>query len=56
MVGVDFDGCLANLYADASVHIRYHSDPDQGLLWRNETCVVSAGATRIFAFRDLAEV
>ena len=22
-----FDGVLANYYADASVHIRYHSDP-----------------------------
>jgi hypothetical protein len=24
---VTFDGVLANYYADASVHIRYHSDP-----------------------------
>ena len=41
LLGVDFDGVLANYYADASVHIRYHSDPDQGILWATDTAVVS---------------
>lgn len=35
--------------------MRYHIDPDQGVLWGYETAVVSVGATRRFAFRSIAE-
>jgi hypothetical protein len=35
--------------------MRYHIDPDQGVLWGYDTAVVSVGATRRFAFRPIAE-
>lgn len=33
--------------------MRYHIDPDQGILWGYETAVVSIGAARRFAFRSI---
>jgi alkylated DNA repair dioxygenase AlkB len=48
-----YDGCLLNLYPDGGSGMRYHMDPDQGTLWDYETVVVSVGATRKFAFRDI---
>ena len=33
--------------------MRYHADPDQGILWSRDTAVVSVGATRRFAFREM---
>lgn len=48
-----YDGCLLNLYPDGGTAMRYHSDPDQGTLWDNATAVVSVGATRRVAFRNL---
>jgi hypothetical protein len=52
VLSVEYDGVLANYYADPSVHIRYHSDPDQGTVWAFDSAVVSLGATRMFAFRE----
>ncbi|KAI2496203.1 hypothetical protein MHU86_18298 [Fragilaria crotonensis] len=49
--GIYYDGCLLNLYPDGGSGMRYHSDPDQGVLWDYETAVVSLGATRRFSFR-----
>lgn len=49
--GIYYDGCLLNLYPDGGSGMRYHSDPDQGVLWDFETAVVSLGATRRFSFR-----
>ncbi len=49
--GFYYDGCLLNLYPDGGSGMRYHSDPDQGVLWDYETAVVSVGATRRFSFR-----
>ena len=51
--GQYYDGCLLNLYPDGGSGMRYHSDPDQGALWDFATAVVSVGATRRFAFRDI---
>ena len=51
--GVYYDCCLLNLYPDGGSGMRYHIDPDQGTLWGYETAVVSVGATRKFAFRDI---
>ena len=51
--GVYYDCCLLNLYPDGESAMRFHSDPDQGILWEYETAVVSVGATRRFAFRDI---
>lgn len=51
--GEYYDGCLLNLYPDGGSGMRYHSDPDQGTLWGFETVVVSVGATRRFAFRNI---
>jgi alkylated DNA repair dioxygenase AlkB len=46
-----YDGCLLNHYPDGGSAMRYHSDPDQGLLWDFNTVVVSVGASRRVAFR-----
>jgi alkylated DNA repair dioxygenase AlkB len=46
-----YDGCLLNHYPDGGSAMRYHSDPDQGLLWDCNTAVASVGASRRFAFR-----
>ena len=51
--GQYYNGCLLNLYPDGGSGMRYHSDPDQGTLWDYATVVVSVGATRKFAFRDI---
>jgi alkylated DNA repair dioxygenase AlkB len=51
--GQYYDGCLLNLYPDGGSGMRYHIDPEQGVLWDYETAVVSVGATRRFAFRDI---
>jgi alkylated DNA repair dioxygenase AlkB len=51
--GVYYDGCLLNLYPDGGSGMRYHIDPDQGTMWGFETVVVSVGATRRFAFRNI---
>ena len=51
--GIYYDCCLLNLYPDGGSGMRYHIDPDQGALWGYETAVVSVGATRKFAFRDI---
>jgi len=48
-----YDGCLLNLYQDGQSGMRYHIDPDQGILWDYDTAVVSVGATRRFAFRAI---
>jgi alkylated DNA repair dioxygenase AlkB len=53
--GVYYDGCLLNLYPDGGSGMRYHIDPDQGVLWDYETAVVSVGATRRFSFRNIPE-
>jgi len=51
--GKSFDCCLLNLYPDGESGMRYHSDPDQGTLWGFDSCVVSVGAARRFAFRQV---
>lgn len=48
-----YDGCLLNLYPDGGSGMRYHIDPEQGVVWDFETAVVSIGATRRFAFRSI---
>ena len=48
-----YDGCLLNLYPDGGSGMRYHIDPEQGVVWDYETAVVSIGATRRFAFRAI---
>ena len=48
-----YDCCLLNLYTDGESGMRYHVDPDQGVLWGYETVVVSVGAARKFSFRDI---
>ena len=53
--GYYYDGCLLNLYPDGDSGMRYHIDPDQGTLWDYETAVVSIGATRKFAFREITK-
>ena len=50
-----YDGCLLNLYPDGGSAMRYHIDPDQGTLWDYSTAVVSVGATRRVAFRDVPD-
>ena len=50
---VCFDCCLLNLYPDGDSGMRYHSDPDQGILWGYDTSVVSVGASRRFSFREI---
>lgn len=52
-MGSYYDCCLLNLYPDGDSGMRYHIDPEQGLLWGFDTCVVSVGATRRFAFRNI---
>lgn len=52
--GIYYDGCLLNLYPDGGSGMRYHADPDQGVLWDYETAVVSLGATRRFSFRTIS--
>lgn len=52
--GQYYNGCLLNLYPDGRSGMRYHIDPDQGMLWDYNTAVVSVGATRRFAFRPIA--
>jgi alkylated DNA repair dioxygenase AlkB len=49
---VNYDCCLLNLYPNGGSGMRYHIDPDQGTLWGYDTCVVSVGASRRFAFRE----
>lgn len=51
--GQYYDGSLINLYPDGGSGMRYHADPDQGTIWAYETAVVSVGATRRFAFREI---
>jgi alkylated DNA repair dioxygenase AlkB len=48
-----YDCCLINLYHQSTSGMRYHVDPDQGNLWDYDTSVVSVGATRRFAFREI---
>ncbi|CAB9518249.1 expressed unknown protein [Seminavis robusta] len=48
---VYYDGCLLNMYPDGGSAMRYHMDPDQGVLWDYNTAVVSVGASRRVAFR-----
>ena len=49
-----YDCCLINYYpGDHRSGMRYHQDPDQGVHWTYDTCVVSIGATRGFCFRDM---
>lgn len=48
-----FDCALINHYPCGESAMRYHSDPDQGVLWDFDTAVVSVGATRRFAFRPV---
>ncbi|CAN0061635.1 unnamed protein product [Scytosiphon promiscuus] len=50
--GVLYDGVLLNLYESRSSAMRYHSDPDVGTLWTQDTSVVSVGDTRQFALRQ----
>ncbi len=50
-----YDGCLLNLYPDGGSGMRYHIDPEQGVVWDYETAVVSIGATRRFAFRSIPD-
>jgi alkylated DNA repair dioxygenase AlkB len=50
-----YDGCLLNLYPDGGSGMRYHVDPDQGTLWDYETAVVSVGASRRVAFREIQQ-
>lgn len=52
--GQYYDACLLNLYPNGRSAMRYHSDPDQKLLWDTDTVVVSIGAPRRFAFRRIA--
>jgi alkylated DNA repair dioxygenase AlkB len=54
--GIYYDGCLLNLYPDGGSGMRYHIDPDQGVLWDYETAVVSVGATRRFSLRKIPSV
>lgn len=51
--GIYYDGCLLNHYPDGGSGMRYHIDPDQGKLWDYSTAVVSVGAIRKFAFREM---
>jgi alkylated DNA repair dioxygenase AlkB len=51
--GQYYDCCLLNLYPDGGSGMLYHIDPDQGTLWDYDTAVVSIGATRKFAFREI---
>jgi alkylated DNA repair dioxygenase AlkB len=51
-----YDCCLLNLYPNGGSGMRYHTDPDQGKLWDYDTAVVSVGATRRVAFRNVAAV
>jgi alkylated DNA repair dioxygenase AlkB len=53
VTGQYYDGCLLNLYPDGRSGMRYHQDPDQGVLWDYDTAVVSIGAARRFAFRSI---
>lgn len=53
--GTYYDGCLLNHYPDGGSGMRYHIDPDQGMLWDYSTAVVSVGATRKFAFREIGK-
>lgn len=54
--GVAFDGALVNLYPAASgAACKFHHDPDHGDVWARETCVVSGGEPRRFAFRPRAD-
>lgn len=53
--GVYYDGCLLNHYPDGGSGMRYHIDPDQGKLWDYCTAVVSVGATRKFAYREIPQ-
>jgi alkylated DNA repair dioxygenase AlkB len=55
ITGEYYDGCLLNLYPDGGSAMRYHIDPDQGTLWDHSTAVVSVGATRRVAFRDIPD-
>eukprot|EP00527_Entomoneis_sp_CCMP2396_P008553 CAMPEP_0198152894 /NCGR_PEP_ID=MMETSP1443-20131203/61601_1 /TAXON_ID=186043 /ORGANISM="Entomoneis sp., Strain CCMP2396" /LENGTH=471 /DNA_ID=CAMNT_0043819035 /DNA_START=11 /DNA_END=1426 /DNA_ORIENTATION=+ len=48
-----YDSCLLNFYPDGGSGMRYHIDPDQGVLWDYDTAVVSVGASRRFAFRNI---
>ena len=53
ITGQYYDGCLLNLYYNGKSGMRYHSDPDQGVLWDYDTAVVSIGASRRFTFRSI---
>jgi alkylated DNA repair dioxygenase AlkB len=54
-IGQYYDCCLLNHYPDGGSGMRYHIDPDQGLLWDFDTTVVSVGASRRFAFRPIGQ-
>jgi alkylated DNA repair dioxygenase AlkB len=41
-----------NSHPDGGSGMRYHIDPDQGVLWDYETAVVSVGATRRFSLQE----
>lgn len=53
VTGIYHDCVLVNLYEDGKVGMRYHIDPDQGVLWSTNTAVVSIGDTREFCIRDI---
>jgi len=51
-LGEKYDSVLVNVYRDARVGMRFHSDPGQGTDWSTDTAVVSLGDTRSFVFRS----
>jgi alkylated DNA repair dioxygenase AlkB len=53
--GIDYDGCLINMYPHGKAGMRYHQDPDVGTLWSSDTHVVSFGCTRTFILRLAAD-
>ena len=51
-----FDCALCNHYPDGDSACKFHTDPEHGSHWHRTTVVVSAGASRKFAFRPIPEV
>lgn len=51
-----FDCALCNHYPDGDSACKFHTDPEHGSLWHPTTCVISCGASRIFAFRPIPEL
>lgn len=53
LTGIWYDCCLINHYPDGNCACAFHSDPDHGRIFAQDTVIASFGETRRFNLREL---